>query len=325
MKKSVQETVAPDYPPLDTHFHAWTKETCLSYLSYGKPLFSYLYHKEFSTEDFIEFHPTEEQMVAAYKSLNITGMPVAWDTQTFTNDSITTSNDYVAYLCQKYPDVFVAGWACVDPHKGYWACKEVERAITQLNLIGVKFQQAGQNFRITDPEFKPLWGLINDLGVPVQLHSGYTGLGTNVPGSQGVRVEWNRPFPYMEEIATTYPRIKLFALHVGDPWTGELNGMARHMGNVFRECSGMWPRYWPEEMWYELNRRLQDKYVWGTDYPLFPVDLILNELRTLEDKKGEKGFKNDEIRQKVLWKNAIDILKDDLIRVGADLSRWGIK
>ncbi|HID94604.1 MAG TPA: amidohydrolase [Candidatus Latescibacteria bacterium] len=313
-----------NYPAIDTHFHAWTKETCKSYKSYGGPLFSYLYHKTFSDQDFIDFHPTEEEMVSKYRENNCVGMPVGWDAETVTGDP-PVPNEFIADLCKTYPDIFIAGWVCVDPNKGYKAVKEIEKGIEKLNLIGVKFQQAGQFFNMTDSKYAILWECINSYGVPVQFHSGYTGLGTGAPGAQGVRIEYNRPFPYMEEIAGKYPNIKFFALHVGDPWVEELNAIARHMENVYRECSGMWPRYWPEGMWYELNRRLKEKYVWGTDYPLFPIDGLLKEMRELEDPKGEKGFRNDEIRQNVLWRNAINILKDDFKRVGVDLSRWGVE
>lgn len=312
-----------EHPPIDTHFHPWTKTEWKSARSLRVALDSYLYHKQFTEQDITDRSPTEDDMAALYRKVGAVGMPVAWNTKTYTGDTPTT-NDYIANLCKTYPDVFIAGWACVDPLDMNTALKEAERAITKLNLIGFKFQQASQGFRINDPKYAPLWKLINDLKVPVQLHGGYTGVGTGVPGSQGIKISLNRPYPDMEDIAVDYPNIKVFVLHVGDPWVTEFTALARHGGNVYRECSGMWPRYWPDEMWYEMNRRLADKYVWGTDYPLFDLEQLLMEHVTCKDPKGERGYREG-IVEKVLWKNAIEILKDDFKRVGVDLSRWGVK
>jgi len=323
-KARLASTSGRDCPAIDTHWHAWTKETCNSYKSLGKALFGYLYHKNFDDQDFIDFHPTEEEMVEHYRMHNAVGMPVGWDGETVFGDP-PVPNEYIAHLVKTYPDVFLAGWVCVDPNKGYKAVKEIEKGIEKLNLIGVKFQQAGQNFNMMDPQHKILWECINSYGVPVQFHTGYTGLGSGAPGAQGIRLEFNRVFPHMEYIASKYTNSKYFALHVGDPWVDDVNAIARHMENVYRECSGMWPQYWPEDMWYELNRRLKDKYVWGTDYPLFSTGETLTQISKLNDPKGLKGFKDEKTRQNVLWRNAINIFKDDFKRVGVDLSRWGVK
>ncbi len=322
MTKQAKELEKPDYPPIDTHFHPWTKTEWKSARSLRIALDRYLYHKDFTEDDITARSPSEDEMAETYRKKGCVGLPTAWDTETYTGDPPTT-NDYIANLLKKYPDVFIAGWACVDPLKGYAALREADRAINKLKLIGVKFQQAAQGFHITEPQYKPLWGLLNEMKVPVQIHSGYTGLGTGMPGAQRMKIQYNRVFPDMEDIAEEYPNIKLFCLHVGDPWVGELNAIARHCGNVYRECSGMLPRYWPQEMWYEMNRRLQDKYVWGTDYPLFNLD-ILDELKGLKDPDGEKGLREG-LLEKLLYRNALTILKDDFKRVGVDLSRWGIK
>lgn len=321
MAKS-KETVAPDYPPIDTHFHPWTKKEWVSIRSLRMGLDKYLFHREFTEADEVAKAPTEDEMAQTYRKFNCVGTPVAWDSETFSGDPPTT-NDYIAKLVKTYPDVFITGWACVDPLKGDKAVKEADRAINKLKLIGIKFQQATQGFKVNDPKYKPLWKLINEMKIPVQLHTGYTGLGTGDPGARGIKLQYNRPFPDMEDIACEYPDIKIFALHIGDPWTEEVTALARHCANVYRECSGMLPRYWPEEFWYEMNRRLQDKFVWGTDYPLFNLD-ILNELKSLKDPEGKKGHREG-ILEKVLWKNAITILGDDLKRVGVDLARWGVK
>jgi len=309
-----------DKPPIDTHFHPFTKTQWKCMRALRIPLDKYLYHKEFTEEEITAKSPTEEEMAQTYRRLGCVGMPTAWDNETRYGDPPTT-NEYIRSLCDKFPDVFITGWACVDPWRGEEALQAIEKAIRQYKLIGVKFHQAAQGFCVTDKRLESMWELIQDLEVPIQLHGGYTGLGTDMPGGQGVQIKYTMPYPHIEDLATRYPRIKIFILHVGDPWVEEFNALARHHGNVYRECSGMWPRYLPEEMIYEMNRRLQDKYVWGTDYPLFPLDELLKEHNMLRDEKGIKGYRPG-ILEKIMYKNAIRILKEDFERVGVDLSKW---
>lgn len=284
--------------PIDTHAHAYTKKEWRCMYKFWKPLQKYLYHRDVTDEEIEAGFPDEAGLAQAYLDTGCVGMPVAWDAETATGDP-PTKNDYIAQLCKDYPEAFPYGWACVDPWKGWRALEEAERAIKELGLIGVKFQQTAQAFHVNDKRFYPLWDLLQDLGAPIQLHGGYTGLGTGVPGAMGVKLMHNAIFPDMEDIATEFPRLKIFILHVCDPWTKEATALAMHCDNVYRECSGMWPKYFPEDMHYEMNRRLQDKFVWGTDYPLFPIDQLLEQLEQVL---------RPNVLEKVLYKNAERIL-----------------
>lgn len=298
---------------IDTHMHPYTKTEWRCMEKFFKPLFSYLYHKEFTDQDLIDFFPTEEQMVEAYRQANMVAFPTAWDAETNTGDPPTTI-DYVAGLIKKYPDVFITGWAMIDPWKGVKMMADIERSIKELKLIGFKFQQTAQGFHLHDKQFYPMWDLINSLGVPVQVHGGYTGLGTGVPGAMGIKLSHNMIFPDMDYVSADFPRIKFIILHVCEPWTAEAGALARHKANVFRECSGMLPKYFPEEMLFDMNRRLQDKYMFGTDYPLFQLPVLLEQHKGNNYREG--------VWEKIMWKNTVRILGEDMERVGIDLKEW---
>jgi hypothetical protein len=87
-----------------------------------------------------------------------------------------------------------------------------------------------------------------------------------------------------------------------------------HKGNVYRETSGMYPRYFPEAMKYEMNRRLQDKYMFGSEYNLFPLDQLIKQ-------HEENGYRPGFL-EKLFYKNAIRILGENLERLGANLQEW---
>ena len=77
--------------------------------------------------------------------------------------------------------------------------------------------------------------------------------------------------------------------------------MLLHKGNVYNELSGWSPKYFSPEFKREINGRLQDKFMFGSDYP------VLSHKRLFQDWESE-GYK-PEVLEKVFWKNAQRILK----------------
>ena len=103
-----------------------------------------------------------------------------------------TSNDHIADLVKRFPDAFLGGYACVDPWAGKAALIEVERAIRELGLHGVKFHTIMQEFAPSDKRLYPLWDLCQSLKVPVQFHTGMTGVGLGMKGS-GIHLKYGHP------------------------------------------------------------------------------------------------------------------------------------
>jgi hypothetical protein len=70
---------------------------------------------------------------------------------------------------------------------------------------------------------------------------------------------------------------------------------------VFFDISGWRPRYIPESLRREINSRLQDRVLFGSDYPGWAPGQCLDELEQLNFKPG--------IIEKMFLKNAIRVLK----------------
>ena len=180
-------------------------------------------------------------------------------------------------------------------------------------MLGLKFQQPNQRFCVNDPEFYPLWDLVANYNGFVQFHGGYTGMGTGLPGGGGIKVfKYSNPMD-VDEVAADFPKLRIILMHICDPWTEEANLCAMHKGNVYRETSGAVPRYFPEQMVYEMNRRLQDKYMFGSEFPYFPLELVLGS------HEKEMNYREG-VLQKLYYKNALNILGDRFENAGADLS-----
>ena len=207
----------------------------------------------------------DEQIAADFRRDDCLAMPIAWDAETGAAGSVF-SNDQLAMLCRTYPDVFLPGWGMVDPWRGRKGLEEIERAITTLGLIGIKYQPPVQDFCPADPRFRPIWDLLQSLGAPVLIHCGTTAIGAGEPGGLGFKLDHGRPI-HIDSVAAEFPRLNIVAAHPGWPWTEELIAVALHKRNVSIDISGWGPKYIPAPLKHDMQRRLQDKVLFGSDYP----------------------------------------------------------
>ncbi len=211
------------------------------------------------------------------------------------------SNDWIAGLSARHPDVFLPGWAVVDPWRGKGAVNELERAFSTLGLTGAKFQPIVQAFYPHDRQFYPLWDLCQSMGAPVLIHAGTTAIGSGMPGGGGLKLDHARPLPAIDCVAADFPRLTIIMAHPAWPWTEEAIAVLLHKSNVFMDISGWRPKYLPAPLKHEMSRRLQDKIVYGSDYPGWAPGQFLDELEM-------EGLKPSVI-EKLFIKNATRILK----------------
>jgi len=240
-----------------------------------------------------------EEMAAKYKELDILGIIFSVDTETTTGEPPDT-NDYVAGIVKKHPQQFI-GFASVDPWKGKAATMEVERAIKELGLTGVKLHPVHQSFFPNDTRFYPLYEKAVELGVPVLFHSGFAGAGAGMPGGAGLKLKYSAPIPCIDDVAADFPQLTIIMAHPAWPWIEEQIAVVLHKANVFLDLSGWSPRYIPEALIREVNTRLQDKVFFGSDYPYIQPDRWLRDFENLALR--------DEVRPKVLLENARRVLK----------------
>ena len=220
------------------------------------------------------------------------------DSQTATGD-VPDTNDYVAEIASSHPDQFI-GFASVDPHKGEWAVEEVERSVSELGLKGLKLHPIHQAFFPSDEAFRPLFDKCEELGVPVLIHSGYAAAGAGTPGGGGFKLKYARPIPYIDDLAADHPDLTIIMAHPAWPWVDEQVAVALHKPNVYIDLSGWAPRYIPRDLIREANTRLQNKMLFGSDYPYMPPSRWLQEFEELEMRDGP--------RQKILLDNAKRVL-----------------
>jgi len=240
-----------------------------------------------------------DEVARLYEALDITGVLLAWDAETATGLPPLT-NDEVADIVKKYPRQFI-GFASVDPWKGKRAIEEMERAIKELGLKGAKFHPGIQAFYPNDTRFYPLYEKITELAIPALFHTGTNGLGAGTPGGMGVKMDYTRPI-YLDAVAADFPELTVIGAHPAWPWHEEMLAIIGHKSNVFMDLSGWSPKYIPKAIMDEARTRLQDRILFGSDFPFIMPERWLADFDSLE------GFK-PEVRQKILHANAAKILK----------------
>jgi len=269
------------------HVHLPTKEVFRE--SYGR--FGEGMHRYFRSE---LVDKTVDEVLADFDEAGVEKLVIlGWDAETTTRLP-RVPNDYIAKIVDAHPDRLI-GFASVDPHKGALAVKELERAVKDLGLRGLKLHQVAQAFYPNDHEFYPLFEKAVELKIPVVFHMGMAAWGAGLPGGAGFRLKYSQPI-FIDDLAADFPDLKILAAHPGWPWHDELLAIALHKPNVYFDLSGYAPKYIPANVLQYANTLLSDKCMFGSDYPHISPKRWVEEFKALNFKP--------ESRDKILEKNA---------------------
>jgi len=219
-----------------------------------------------------------DELARDYEAIDTVAVLLAWDAETATGRP-RVPNELVAQAVTDHPGRFV-GFGSVDPLKGESAVDELE-AIASAGLKGVKLHPSLQAFAPDDERFWPLFERCEELGLATLFHTGTSGIGAGQPGGQGIRLDYARPIR-LDAVAAAFPNLNVIAAHFGYPWHLELLAIALHKTNVYIDISGWAPKYIPAEVVREMKGRLQNQFLFGSDYPFIRPERCLEELATLE-------------------------------------------
>ena len=111
---------------------------------------------------------------------------------------------------------------------------------------------------------------------------------TSVNWAPAHPMELGRPLA-LDRLCGEMPDLKIIAGHGGWPWVPEMVAAAWRHPNLYIDPSGHRWKYFstPHSGWEMLlhfgNSTIQDKILFGTDWPLLPISLgeILEEARSL--------------------------------------------
>lgn len=208
------------------------------------------------------------------------------------------SNEDVAAGAARHPDVLIP-FASIDPAKGDAGVEELRRLIADHGIRGLKFHPSLQRFAPNDGSADGLYAVLAEHGLPAIFHTGQTGIGAGMPGGGGIKLRYSDPM-LLDDVAADHPGLTIIMAHPSVPWQDEAISVATHKPNVFIDLSGWSPRYFPPALVRAANGLLQDKVLFGSDYPVIDPDRWIADFDTLEIKPA--------VRPKILKDNAIRVL-----------------
>jgi len=250
--------------------------------------------KYFKAED---RSPSLEKIADTYRGLNMAAVVFTVDARTQLHHEPNSIEELIEGAA-RHSDVLIP-FGSVDPRTGEEAIARAKHQALELGARGFKFHPSLQGFDPSSEEFYPLWEALQELGLPAVFHTGQNGMGAGLPGGHGIKLRYSNPL-LLDDVAADFPGLTVIMAHPSVPWQEEANSIATHKANVFIDLSGWSPKYFPESLVKASNSLLQDKVLFGTDFPLITPQKWLGAFADLPLK--------DEVRPKILKGNAVRVL-----------------
>lgn len=209
-------------------------------------------------------------------------------------------HDYAFETEAKFRDAILGHWIHIDPQRE-GGVNELRRCIDKkIGFLGFSISSS-LTPPASDPAFEPYYRLCIEAGIPVLIFVGTTGLGAGLPGGNGVVLDDCHP-RHLDRVAARFPELKIVAGRPGWPWQSEVIAVLMHKRNIWYELHGWSPKYHTPELKREISRRLQDRILFGADYPLFSYERLTSDWR-------KEGY-SEEILEKVFHRNGERFLKE---------------
>ena len=278
--------------PVDFHVHPWTR----AFMKKNGPIMKAC---DFFKLDPVKLPSTTGQLL---DEMDLAGVERAvilgQDTHATRNPafkSYTLRNDEVAAIADRSKDRLVP-FAGVDPNAGQAAVRELRRAVKKLGMRGLKVHGSANSVYLNDRKrMFPIYDFCQEEGVPVLFHTGTTGLGD-------CEIRFSKT-ELLDEVCRAFPDLKVVMAHFGWPWPEVAVAIALRHPNVFIDVSGWKPRYLPQNILPYLNGILQDRFLFGTDYPMLRQKDWMDDFKDSLEPKLKPG-----VSEKLLSSNAKRLL-----------------
>jgi len=244
-----------------------------------------------------EHPPTISETAAHYRAQNIAAVIFPVDAERETGYR-RYSNDEVAEQVAENSDVLIQ-FASIDPWKGKMGVREARRLVREYGVKGFKFHPTMQGFYPNDRMAYPLYEAIEEEGAIALFHTGQTGVGSGMPGGNGMRLKYSNPM-YIDDVAVDFPGLRIILAHPSFPWQEEALSVATHKPNVDIDLSGWSPKYFPPILVRYCNTLLKKKVLFGSDWPMISPEKWMGAFEGIDIK--------DEIRPDILKNNAARLL-----------------
>jgi len=238
---------------------------------------------------------TEEEMAGDFAQANVRTVLDFGFTKFIPLDQAAPLHDYGFDMQRRFPAVIIGNWLHFQPELGAPALAEFRRCLDAATGFVGLCASGGGGLPASDPTWFPFYDLCIQAKVPALIFVGTTGLGAGIRGGVGIVLDHSHP-RHLDLVAARFPALTIIAGRPAWPWQSEMIAILLHKANVWYELHGWSPRYLTDELKREIARRLQDRVLFGADYPLLTYDRLRADWAQL-------GL-SDQVLEKLFYRNA---------------------
>jgi predicted TIM-barrel fold metal-dependent hydrolase len=241
-------------------------------------------------------YDTEDEMAAYLRANEVRTILDFGFTKSLPLEEVVPLHDYAIETQACHSDCIFGLWLQIDPRLAEAGAAELERCIgASRGFVSFCVSASGTGYVASDPIYNPFYEVARRHGRPVLVLVGHTGSGAGLPGGGGVKLDLCHP-RYVDELAIAFPDLQIVTGRPAWPWQDEMISIMIHKPNVWSELHGWSPKYLTEPFKKEIRSRLQDRVMFGADYPLFRYERLVADWMEL-------GY-SDAILEKVFHGNA---------------------
>ena len=170
--------------------------------------------------------------------------------------------------------------------------EEFERMVSEYGLRGLKLHPCMQMFFLNDRRLFPIYERAEAIGLPVLAHTG----GDPIRGME----LYGHPRD-LDEVASAFPNLRIIMAHFGIPFFDEAVELMRKHGNLVTDISFTIEVIDPGQLCSLVREVGVDRVMFGSDYPFIEPKAAIRKVLELD--------LPDEDKEKILWRNAIQLLK----------------
>ncbi|MDR2076590.1 MAG: amidohydrolase family protein [Desulfovibrio sp.] len=198
-------------------------------------------------------------------------------------------NELVAEFCAGREQLIP--FCTVNPHLDPEPLKTLKTYCGERGFKGLKLYPTYNHFYPNEAKMYPLYGLAQEMGVPVLFHTGSSVF-------RHARIKYGNPI-FFDDVAQDFPRLNIVLAHGGrGAWYDEAMTMVRLHRNVSIDVTGLpvrkLPQYFPD------IDRFSDSFLFGTDWPQVVIKDSIAKFSRI-------GL-SPESREKILGGNAARLL-----------------
>jgi predicted TIM-barrel fold metal-dependent hydrolase len=220
---------------------------------------------------------TEEEQAAYFRANGVRAiLDLSW-TKSLPIEEIRAHNDYAFAFGRANRDVVFGHWLQFDPTRTATAdaLAEFERALAaDAGFIGLCVNGQVTGVPASDPAWDPFYERSRAAGAPVMILVGLTGIGQGQPGGLGIVLDNGHP-RHVDVVAARFPTLRILAARPAYPWQDEMIAVLLHKNNVSYELHGWSPRHYAPSLKAEIRGRLQDRIMFGCDFPVLRYEKVL--------------------------------------------------